>query len=64
MKSPTGRIIFQDQPILNLPPQKIVDMGIVQVPEGAKSFPYMTVKENLLLGAYGAIPGKKEMQTL
>src|SRR4030042_22187 len=42
LKCPVGRIIYQDQPIQNLPPHKIVDMGIVQVPEGAKSFPYMT----------------------
>lgn len=64
MKCPVGRIIFRDQPIQNLPPHKIVDMGIVQVPEGAKSFPYMTVKENLLLGAYQSNSWKKRKETL
>lgn len=64
MKCPVGRIIFQDQPIQNLPPHKIVDMGIVQVPEGSKSFPYMTVKENLLLGAYRINSWKKRKETL
>jgi branched-chain amino acid transport system ATP-binding protein len=64
MKCPVGRIIFQDQPIQNLPPHKIVDMGVVQVPEGAKSFPYMTVKENLLLGAYQKNSWKKRKETL
>jgi len=64
MKCPTGRIIFQDEPIQNLPPHKIVDLGIVQVPEGAKSFPYMTVKENLLLGAYRSSSWKKRKETL
>jgi branched-chain amino acid transport system ATP-binding protein len=64
MKCPVGRIIFQDQPIQNLSPHKIVDMGIVQVPEGAKSFPYMTVKENLLLGAYRSNSWKKRKETL
>jgi branched-chain amino acid transport system ATP-binding protein len=64
MKVPVGRIIFQDQPIQNMPIHKIVDMGIVQVPEGAKSFPYMTVKENLLLGAYRSSSWKKRKETL
>jgi branched-chain amino acid transport system ATP-binding protein len=64
MKCPVGRIIFQDQPIQNLPPHKIVDMGIVQVPEGSKAFPYMTVKENLLLGAYRINSWKKRKETL
>lgn len=64
MKCPVGRIIFQDQPIQNLPPHKIVDMGVVQVPEGAKSFPFMTVKENLLLGAYQKNSWKKRKETL
>jgi len=64
MKRPIGRIIFQDQPIQNLPPHKIVDMGIVQVPEGSKAFPYMTVKENLLLGAYRINSWKKRKETL
>jgi branched-chain amino acid transport system ATP-binding protein len=64
MKCPVGRIIFQDQPIQNLPPHKIVDMGIVQVPEGSKAFPYMTVKENLLLGAYRSNSWKKRKETL
>ncbi|HOJ51593.1 MAG TPA: ABC transporter ATP-binding protein [Syntrophales bacterium] len=52
LKSSSGSVIFREQNILGLPPHKIVEMGIVQVPEGAKTFPYMTVKENLLLGAY------------
>ena len=43
---------------------KILDMGIVQVPEGSKSFPYMTVKENLLLGAYRRASWKKRKETL
>ena len=60
----TGRIIFRQEPIQNLPPHKIVDMGIVQVPEGSKSFPYMTVKENLLLGAYRRASWRKRKETL
>jgi len=64
MKCPSGRVIFQDTPIQNSTPSKTVAMGIVQVPEGAKSFPYMTVKENLLLGAYRKSSWKKRKQTL
>jgi branched-chain amino acid transport system ATP-binding protein len=41
--------------IENLPAHKVIAEGIAQVPEGRRLFPYMTVKENLLLGAY---PGK------
>lgn len=37
---------------LLLPPQAIVKRGIVQVPEGRKIFPTITVRENLILGAY------------
>ncbi|MGD0021580.1 MAG: ABC transporter ATP-binding protein [Smithellaceae bacterium] len=64
MKNPTGRVIFKDEPILNLPPHKVVDMGIVQVPEGSKAFPFMTVRENLLLGAYRSNSWKKRNETL
>jgi branched-chain amino acid transport system ATP-binding protein len=40
-----------DQRIENLPPHEIVACGIVQIPEGRKIFPYLTVKENLLMGS-------------
>jgi len=55
IKSTSGSIRFLDKPIENLPPHRVIAEGIVQVPEGRRLFPYMTVKENLLLGAY---PGK------
>jgi branched-chain amino acid transport system ATP-binding protein len=64
MKCPSGRILFQDEAIQNLPSHRIVDYGIVQVPEGMKSFPYMTIKENLLLGAYRRASWSKRKQTL
>ena len=41
-----------DRGSLLIPPQEIVKRGIVQVPEGRRIFPTITVKENLLLGAY------------
>lgn len=36
----------------SMPPHKIVEMGIGHVPEGRRVFPHMSVKENLLMGAY------------
>lgn len=53
LKTSSGSISLFDKRIENLPPHRIVEMGIIQVPEGRKIFPYMTVMENLLLGAYG-----------
>ena len=55
VKPSSGSILFLGKPIENLPAHKIITAGIAQVPEGRRLFPYMTVKENLLLGAY---PGK------
>jgi branched-chain amino acid transport system ATP-binding protein len=47
-----GTIEFLDQRIDSLPPNKIVRMGISQVPEGREVFHDLTVRENLLMGAY------------
>jgi len=47
-----GRITFQGDKIDKLPPEEIVRRGIVQVPEGRRIFPDLTVRENLILGAY------------
>src|SRR5256712_5721373 len=48
-----GEILLGGDRIDRVPPHRIVDMGVVQVPEGRKLWPNMTVQENLLLGAYG-----------
>ncbi|MGA1843792.1 MAG: ABC transporter ATP-binding protein [bacterium] len=47
-----GQIFFEDREITRLPPEKIVGMGISQVPEGRQVFATMTVMDNLLLGSY------------
>ncbi|MGE5617755.1 MAG: ABC transporter ATP-binding protein [Sphingomonadaceae bacterium] len=47
-----GSIEFRGQRIDHLNPYDIVAQGLVQVPEGRRLFPYMTVLENLELGAY------------
>ena len=48
----SGEIRFMDQPIHHLSPNKIVSLGICQVPEGRRIFPYLTVMENLDMGAF------------
>ncbi|MDH4264847.1 MAG: ABC transporter ATP-binding protein [Deltaproteobacteria bacterium] len=62
MKPVSGSISFLGKAIGGLPPHRVIAEGIVQVPEGRRLFPYMTVKENLLLGAYpgNAWKDKKE----
>jgi len=47
-----GRIWFEGEEITGLPPHKIVDLGISQVPEGRHLFGRMSVKDNLIMGSY------------
>jgi branched-chain amino acid transport system ATP-binding protein len=47
-----GRVLFQEEDITHLSSEKIVALGINQVPEGRRIFPYLTVKENLDMGAF------------
>ncbi|HON38352.1 MAG: ABC transporter ATP-binding protein [Desulfomonilia bacterium] len=47
-----GEIIFLGTPIHQLSPDRIFALGIVQVPEGRRIFPQLTVRENLDMGAY------------
>jgi branched-chain amino acid transport system ATP-binding protein len=47
-----GTVVFDNQDITELAPDKIVRSGISLVPEGRQVFPYMTVLENLDMGAY------------
>ncbi len=48
----SGEILFLGKPIHDMKPDKIVSLGICQVPEGRRIFPYLSVMENLDLGAY------------
>ncbi|MDH5353893.1 MAG: ABC transporter ATP-binding protein [Gammaproteobacteria bacterium] len=48
----SGDIIFDGQSITGLPSEKVVELGIIQVPEGRRVFPNMSVLENLHLGGY------------
>jgi len=50
----SGEINFLAQQINSLPPHNITERGVVQIPEGRGLFPFMTVLENLMVGAYTA----------
>lgn len=52
VKPKNGEIIFENENILGLSPDKIVSRGVTLVPEGRKVFPNLTVLENLKIGAY------------
>ncbi len=47
-----GRVLFEGQDLARISAHARVARGIVQVPEGRRLFPFMTVNENLLLGAH------------
>jgi len=52
-----GEIIFNGERIDNLPADQIVGKGLIQSPEGCRVFPFMSVQENLEMGAY--LPGPR-----
>ncbi len=64
MAPSAGSIFFRGEPIHNLPPERIVERGIVHVPEGRRLFSLMTVAENLLIGAYTPRAYKERGNTL
>jgi branched-chain amino acid transport system ATP-binding protein len=47
-----GRVLFNGDDLSRVAAHQRVERGIVQVPEGRRLFPFMTVAENLLLGAH------------
>ncbi len=63
-KASSGSIIFQGEHIENKPPHYIVKLGIIQVPEGRRILPYLTVEENLYLGAYTNEAWQKRKQSI
>jgi branched-chain amino acid transport system ATP-binding protein len=56
-----GEIYFRDQLINRVPSQERVKMGIVQIPEGRQLFFGMSVRENLLMGAYSRPASEKQV---
>ncbi len=51
-KPTSGDIRYKGESVVDTPPQDIVTKGVIQVPEGRKIFPKMSVTENLEMGAY------------
>ena len=47
-----GYVAFEGQQIQGMDPDRIVRMGISHVPEGREVFPFLTVRENLMMGAF------------
>jgi branched-chain amino acid transport system ATP-binding protein len=52
LRPSSGSILFKGQELLKMAPEKIVALGISQVPEGRRVFQEMSVLENLEMGAY------------
>jgi branched-chain amino acid transport system ATP-binding protein len=48
----SGEITFMGDSLLEKDPDEIVGLGIIQVPEGRRIFPYLSVQENLDMGAF------------
>jgi branched-chain amino acid transport system ATP-binding protein len=60
----SGTISFLGKRLDVLNPHKVAEEGIVQVMEGRRLFPHMTVKENLELGAYTKAAWKKKEESM
>jgi branched-chain amino acid transport system ATP-binding protein len=58
----SGRIFFDGRDITGKSSEKLVEMGLVQIPEGRQLFANMTVYENLVLGAYRRSRSAKKSQ--
>lgn len=59
-----GRVLFEGDDLRRVPAHRRVDLGIVQVPEGRRLFPFMTVTENLSLGAHTERARAERLRTL
>jgi len=59
-----GEVRFAGERIDGSAPHRIVELGVIQVPEGRKLWPNMTVEDNLLLGAYSSRSRPARAKTL
>jgi branched-chain amino acid transport system ATP-binding protein len=59
-----GKIEYNGIDLANKTPHEIVEIGLVHVPEGRGIFPYMTVKDNLLVGSYTNTARAKRSESL
>ncbi|HCH73868.1 MAG TPA: ABC transporter ATP-binding protein [Clostridiales bacterium] len=60
----SGSIMFKEHALTKFPPHKIVTLGLTQVPEGRRIFQELTVKDNLILGAYSRKSKKEAKETM
>ena len=52
LRSSSGSIVFDGVELTHLEPHRIVELGLIHVPEGREILTTLSVRENLLLGAY------------
>lgn len=64
LKLTSGNIAFEGKSITELPAYERVPLGIVQIPEGRRLFPAMTVEENLLMGSTFKAAKKSRKESL
>jgi branched-chain amino acid transport system ATP-binding protein len=64
LRQSSGEIVFEAKPIEKLPAHAVVARGLALVPEGRRVFPYMTVRENLEMGAYSVKSAEQVQQSL
>ena len=64
MQPAKGEIAFEGRPIQHLPPEEVVERGIIQVPEGRRLFTLMSVQDNLIVGAYNKRADGQKVNTL
>ncbi len=59
-----GEVLLRGERISGLSPHRIVELGVIQVPEGRHLWPNMSVEDNLLLGAYSSRARPDRAKTL
>ena len=60
----SGQVLFHGEPVDQFPAHTRVGMGIALVPEGRRVFPSLTVRENLVIGAYGGRKGDWNIESV
>src|SRR5215216_6874638 len=52
MDAQKGAVLFGGRPIQGMDPDRVMRLGLSHVPEGREVFPFLSVRENLAMGAY------------
>lgn len=59
-----GSVVFDDVELTKIPAHKIVSLGLTQVPEGRRIFQELSVKDNLILGAFSRKDKREVKETM